>query len=358
VEKTNGDRRRSRADWMLSEQLFPAVIDAETWEKVQAKLAANPAKRRAPKSAQLWLAGLVHCAGCGRPMRGYTRSEQQNRYEYICSSYAEGTPGCTCQRNAVQHSVVEGYVREYLSETSQLWDDFDGTAVLKGDAADQWADLYKRCADAYMDMQRMVQGGLDNLTGLLHVNAELESGKQPAEGAALVAAYRAKLEEAQGPVRDRLKELEAEHDRITNGLMNLPPGSRAMAKMQARLTEVEAQINEVEAKLTNRADELENTRRELLKLATDWQEAAEAVNTDSSARRKAEAVRKVVAKIVLTFKPTGKRHPTSDLAFVEFITHGGDSTGSVDVTAKCPNSDLSTPCTSPPASTSTTPSRG
>jgi copper chaperone CopZ len=242
-------------------------------------------------------------------------------------------------------------VGEFLDATGKVWHDVSSSSdLLRAKAGKQWHDLFFKAADAYMKMRRAVSGGLNNVEGVTYVAAELESGTSDPDAAALVATYRRQFEQGDGPIRGRLKELEAEHDRITNGLLNLPPNSRAVAKQQARLLEVEQEITDTEAKLTNVADQLEDTRRELAKLATEWGEAAEAMHAESSARRKAEAVRKVIHKIVVTFKPTGKKHPTSEVVDVEIVPQGG--TG--DVTGKCPNGVSSTRCTSRPASTSTT----
>jgi DNA invertase Pin-like site-specific DNA recombinase len=145
VLELNHEERRTKnaaADWVWGRQLFPPLVDEETWEAVQRKLAERERRAPAPRSAGLYLGGLVVCGNCGAPMVGHrarkTRprpgEEAADRYEYFCGSYfkavrerwqksrdgvrvsPEGVE-CRCLRNGVYQEVLEEYVDQYLQET-------------------------------------------------------------------------------------------------------------------------------------------------------------------------------------------------------------------------------------------------
>jgi len=58
--------------WSLADKPpFDPVVPLTIWKKVQAKLEADPPDRHSPKSPDLWLADLVYCSHCKKPMRGH-----------------------------------------------------------------------------------------------------------------------------------------------------------------------------------------------------------------------------------------------------------------------------------------------
>jgi hypothetical protein len=59
-------------------RFFEPLVDRQTWDAVQRKLRGRQRQAvRAPKNPGLYLAGLVVCGGCGKPMVGRT-----DRMEY------------------------------------------------------------------------------------------------------------------------------------------------------------------------------------------------------------------------------------------------------------------------------------
>ncbi len=92
------------------------MVPVAVWDCVQAKINQSPPERRSPKSAGLWLSGLLYCTHCGQEMRGQQRP---TRCEYFCSSYSKNKDGATCLRNAVNHKVIEDHIRHYLKQVGQ-----------------------------------------------------------------------------------------------------------------------------------------------------------------------------------------------------------------------------------------------
>jgi DNA invertase Pin-like site-specific DNA recombinase len=118
--------KNDRGDWVLSQRLFPPLVDQKTWDQVQRKLTSRQVRGKAPKSAALYLAGLVYCANCGSRMVAGPISRGAH---YFCGSYfkavRQGKRGeCSCLRNAIWQSDLERYLDKYLEETHQrllLW---------------------------------------------------------------------------------------------------------------------------------------------------------------------------------------------------------------------------------------------
>jgi hypothetical protein len=91
--------------------LFDPIIDRATWDAVQCKL-DKPNRVNAPRSAALYLRGLVYCGNCGKRMiagRGRSSVDEGEglRFEFMCGSYhhAKRTKQCTdstCLRNGMR----------------------------------------------------------------------------------------------------------------------------------------------------------------------------------------------------------------------------------------------------------------
>src|SRR5581483_6038788 len=115
----SGMKHHEKQDWITPEEpIFPPIVDPEVFDKVQAKIAALPVKKRSPKSAKMWLAGLIHCANCGRAMCG-KKDTRSGKPLYICSTYVNARGprkncGCTC--NIVHHDLIEEKLRAYLAD--------------------------------------------------------------------------------------------------------------------------------------------------------------------------------------------------------------------------------------------------
>jgi DNA invertase Pin-like site-specific DNA recombinase len=92
------------ADWITRPGSHPPLVDRETWDKVQRRLAENKdrkGRRVEGKGRTYLLSGLVYCAHCGRKMWGDPRETPR----YICSGYqAHGKAVCT--KNVVPEAAL------------------------------------------------------------------------------------------------------------------------------------------------------------------------------------------------------------------------------------------------------------
>lgn len=97
------------ADPVVIPDRFEAIIDQETFDKVQAKRLANK-RKTSPRSAwQYRLSGLVKCGDCGGAMVGIRRSS------YRCHLYQQsGRTVCYC--NTIREAPLVEVVRRKIQE--------------------------------------------------------------------------------------------------------------------------------------------------------------------------------------------------------------------------------------------------
>jgi hypothetical protein len=102
---------------------LPALVDRQTWERVQAKLAQRQGRTTSHKGKNMdkyILSGVVYCAHCGAKMYGQrsTRRKKGKTYayeRYVCSSYhtkGHGVWGHHTIDQAALLAVLLGKLRE------------------------------------------------------------------------------------------------------------------------------------------------------------------------------------------------------------------------------------------------------
>lgn len=101
----------------IFENTHEAIIDAETWQRVQ-EIRAN--KHRMTKMGERGMfSGLLFCAGCGQHLNQHrTVSLPPDRENYICSSYRKRTGNCTA--HYIRTSVLEQLVTEDLRRVTHF----------------------------------------------------------------------------------------------------------------------------------------------------------------------------------------------------------------------------------------------
>jgi len=117
-------------DWIIPRnRLFDPIVSPELFEKVQDKLKQEPGRhRRNPRSAALWLAGLVYCGNCGGLMHGVmvksvSKTKTKKYGTYVCGTANKWTgpkAECSCKKYRVSQRIIENYLRGFLGETGPL----------------------------------------------------------------------------------------------------------------------------------------------------------------------------------------------------------------------------------------------
>lgn len=110
-----GRRRDANGQTVLT---FPGIVDAETWDALQRKLAANRARRGKVRTAPAMLTGILHCALCGRIMhRRDSTTVRKDGTRYVYPAYrCDGTAKqpSTC-RNTILRADVDDWVNDVMS---------------------------------------------------------------------------------------------------------------------------------------------------------------------------------------------------------------------------------------------------
>jgi len=106
--------RNAPEQWKEFPDTHPAIIDAETWERVQE---LRQHKRRPTKAERQGLfSGLVFCADCGSKLHFATcKSFDNSQDHYRCSKYKSNTGTCTA--HYIREAVLYQLVLEHLRQT-------------------------------------------------------------------------------------------------------------------------------------------------------------------------------------------------------------------------------------------------
>jgi DNA invertase Pin-like site-specific DNA recombinase len=113
-------------EWIVKHDAHEALVDRETFDRVQVKLAERKKRSSSHKKTNgdcYLLSGIVHCAHCGRKMHGsrLSRKKDGRVYEYrkfVCSTYQQtgrnNPEGCGC------HGVDQGDLLRLLLRKLRL----------------------------------------------------------------------------------------------------------------------------------------------------------------------------------------------------------------------------------------------
>lgn len=160
--------------WKVFPDTHPAIIDRETWERVQ-ELRKN--KRRPTKTGrQSMFSGLVYCADCGAKLHYCTTASFEDRQNHFrCANYKSNTG--TCSAHFIREVVLYDIVLEHLRQTVQYVQGHEAEfvqAVMDKSMADQkketaqkrreLAQAERRISDLDVLFQRIYE---DNISGKL-----------------------------------------------------------------------------------------------------------------------------------------------------------------------------------------------
>jgi DNA invertase Pin-like site-specific DNA recombinase len=278
-------------------QPVEGLVDRDTWDRVQAKL-AGITRTFAPRNNDLWLAGLLVCGGCGQPMNAW-RQRGGGTWElsYNCRTYrrygVKNSSGCLLHR--VQHNLIESLLGRYLKETGE------GLEALLATSA---GDMECQTIAGLLRQQEGKQW--DYLRALGRLWREVRaSGARPPEGQpwaydSLCGAYQAQASTIRADLTKQIEALDQEHSRLVEGYADLP-GKLAREKAKVRIEALEAEIEAVRVKLEPLDLKVQAIRADLERLDEAVVQARKSLAGDES-RRKAEAVRRVVRRIVCRFE--------------------------------------------------------
>jgi DNA invertase Pin-like site-specific DNA recombinase len=352
--------RNEEAHWVQSHRLFDPLVSLETWNAVRKKLSTRAIRSKAPHSHRHYLMGLLVCGNCGVEMISAQsgRHPDPNRCEYQCGSYQRAVRYrdmklSTCLRNGVWQVEIEEYISRWLDETGTRLELLLGETAVGGDLtgklSEQEADHWKRFRDglarltAYLashhpqqyaavveqfnqqhaadmaaarsatqtakrgDLLRKYGDRLQRAFQRAKENAANANGTvDPAVYAndfveAVVGCYRSNYDPSRA--RAEMETLEREHDSLMRQWADLPT-PRAKEKARARFTEMEARMEELRGQTAEGADAVAAQWREMSVLQSAIADAKLAMRSgagERAARRRAEALRRVIQRIECRF---------------------------------------------------------
>lgn len=301
VERSKGrvkaGRVRDSSDHITSDTPGEGLISQETWDLVQAKLKGIITPPKAPKNPQLWLAGFLYCAHCGKPMHAW-HSKKEKACSYTCGSYrlmGKSNPyGCRLHRT--QQKVIERLIDRYLAETESSLD------LSLNPKTDE--DSLVQMLEEDSDSRRMefLQGVVSLWKAVRGAGATPPSGK-PWTVTTLKEAYTEASSGASESQRAELQAKEAEFNTLVEQFKHLK-SQRAIDRANEEMLKLEEVINALEGSLKpveDLGERVECLRDELVGLQERINSARETLEK-ARPRQKAQALSKVISRIELHYE--------------------------------------------------------
>ena len=146
---------------------MPALVDEETFDRAQKRLAEN--KRKGSQRARgmdedgaprYWLTGKLYCGECGETMQGVSGTSKTGRtyYYYYCSAQRKKL----CAKKKVKKDWIEDLVTDVLR---YIIDDSENLMSLAVDAAVYYKEHYKETGylEGLEAKRKEVEKGIANL---------------------------------------------------------------------------------------------------------------------------------------------------------------------------------------------------
>jgi DNA invertase Pin-like site-specific DNA recombinase len=337
--KKRTTRQRDRKDWITRDGSWAAIIDRQTFDRTQRKMEERKKGPMPPRSGDSWLKGLLRCGGCGKPL---VVRRIKGRVAYCCLSYLKAKQlglACACGYNRVYHDDAEKLVTDRLAGLRLDLGQEDGKQAVaamleakqetEADLArliDRGIGFYLRSIDEVFEPGRRPDSKLARLLerfrilpGLtvpdsveVHMSlgqAIVEKmrgwppgnfpGRQvtsPEEAAEIIAEIeRVKAIQA----RSDTDQLQAEYEAVVLAKAHCR-SDRERSVLDKKLNDLEDQIACLEehlVPLSNRKAELEEKLRDMDQRIREAEEALR----EAEPLAKAEAIRRVLSKVVLHF---------------------------------------------------------
>ena len=321
VHDGHAGRRRTAADFIQpAKPEYKPMVPLDTWDKVQAKIqvaSTEQGKRlkRPPNTESLWLKPFLICGKCNKPMRA-TRGDSTPYLSasYFCGTYGTlGThnpTGCRCHR--VQHTVLERLVLRYLKDTQpkvgQLLE-----AVTTGDSdlmqpmLEDLAGVVHRHASVFEEMHDFIE------------NTDLPDWRQHRNaGRGFEEVYGLVYESVRPRIEAAIQAKEDELDKMVVDYRGLSETARSRANAiidaeQAEIDGLRRQAKDLRVPWDNLKAELKGRRKAL-------DDAEAIIGKRCDGRRKTEALRGVIDRIVCHFRYTGQDgKPTAKKSFLDSV---------------------------------------
>ncbi|MCX7428985.1 MAG: recombinase zinc beta ribbon domain-containing protein, partial [Planctomycetia bacterium] len=312
VQGVNGQknvRKRLATDWLCPEKPeYRPLIAQETWDKVQVKAAALHDKYRAPttapRTAELWLRGLVVCGWCGKPMRAYVGSKTNNQPPgYSCSGYMQHGKRNPhgCKQHHVPHEFLERLVLDYLTTTAP-----EVKSLLDAAEADD-LEAARPLLDAIESARQELGGVWCEMVAFVADYFQGSKARRKAERKlSIEELYSASYRHVRPQIEKAVAAKESELESLLDSFAGLSPKLKERANRRGEALQEE--IDALKRDLGNLRITWDRIKEDLRQRKAALDHAVSTLNEEGRHRQKAEAVRTVVDRIVCHFQSHGNRH--------------------------------------------------
>ncbi|MDE6896912.1 MAG: recombinase zinc beta ribbon domain-containing protein [Lachnospiraceae bacterium] len=127
-------KKRPQEEWIIVPGTHEAIIDPETWDRVQDILRLRTRTIDFEQNVSIF-AGFLKCADCGRAMvkRQYTDRAGKKRWFYTCGAYSRsGTE--VCSNHYIRHEILEQIILDDLNTV------INSVSDIKSLIENQWSE--------------------------------------------------------------------------------------------------------------------------------------------------------------------------------------------------------------------------
>jgi site-specific DNA recombinase len=118
VTGTRNPQFKPKNEWIYIENGMPSIIDRETFDIVQSKMAHNKKVAGNFKAKRVYLlAGLLKCGECGASMWGKSHTDGRHGLLYLNYECCTKTSKQNCRSKGVKKESIENYVLDELQDT-------------------------------------------------------------------------------------------------------------------------------------------------------------------------------------------------------------------------------------------------
>jgi hypothetical protein len=318
-------RKRDPKDHAVphEEYRLEGLVDEETWKAVQEKLDNVDRRQKAPRNPELWLAGLLYCGKCGQRMVGWHQEKDKwLRLSYTCynyRTYGKNNPtGCRLHR--VKSDVLEQVVEAYCAEAKVVIN-----AMIEGGVSRELVmPLLEKLGDKESELFAVLRKMQEFVRPYLNADQLDQLGVEG--GIGITDAYESYFQRERERLEKEFADKQAELERLIDNLGDIPADQTAAKEIaKKKIAAVDAEVRELDAQLEPLAERQAAIYAELATIDNNIAEATEALKGNATSR-KAEAVRKVIDKMILHFRYTNDKgnKPSSVLDWLEVVPVAGN----------------------------------
>lgn len=298
------------------------IVDEPTWTATQERLAGHGG-RHVPRNERQWLAGLVYCAGCGKPMITRKANSGGRKFAHFsCQSYKShfGKPPTPCGNNHVRADAIEALAEQFLAEaetTAETLVKAERNPELLRPILDRYHAEAVHFDAAYRAMNGFIAGRLGQGESPLPLSVpavpvlvEGEDVTTP-EGFSTFDVYGFLYESGRAAIAQDVAALEKQREDLYERMKGYK-SAFARKRADEEMDRLSDKIDALQKQLVRQDESARLSYRRLVEVQAAVKEARRSL-AGASTRAKAEAVRKVIGRIVCHFEKAN-RGPRKNIA--------------------------------------------